>query len=50
MKKYIKPRLTEEKFLMSSSMLIGSEIDEEITDGGAAKFGYFYFEDEEDDE
>lgn len=40
--------------ILSDSLLalsdLGNETDKPVTDGGSAKFGYFYFEDEEDEE
>ena len=47
MKKYIKPELTVKRLRALSHMLIGSETDQEVTDGGAAKLSTFYNEDEE---
>ena len=51
---YITPRLEVEGMILSDILLalsdLGNETDKPVTDGGAAKFGYFYFEDEEDDE
>lgn len=48
MKKYMKPKLKEETFLMLEKMLIGSETDQEVTDGGAAKLDNYYFEEDEE--
>lgn len=49
MKKYITPALTVENFNMKEQMLFCSEIDKEITDGGAAKGTYGVWEDEDSD-
>ena len=50
MKKYITPALTVENFNMKEQMLFCSEIDKEITDGGAAKGTYGVWEDDSLDE
>ena len=50
MKKYITPALTVENFNVKEQMLFCSEIDKEITDGGAAKGTYHGWEDDSLDE
>lgn len=49
MKKYVTPALKVENFNVNESVLLGSEINTSISDGGAAKetFGVWVDEDED---
>lgn len=50
MKRYVTPALKVENFNVNESVLLGSEINTSISDGGAAKETFGVWEEEDFDE